>query len=266
MSKSPLRYPGGKTRAIKILQSFLEEHYPNRKTLLSPFFGGGSFELSCASRDYTVYGNDLFLPLYTFWTVVQSDAASLRESVTAALPVSKDAFLERRRNFVSLATPLETATSYFIVNRCSFSGATFCGGYSAEAAEKRLNAAAIRRLGEVNLDNVTFSNLDANDFLREHPEGENTVVYADPPYFIDSYIYGRDGDMHENFDHAKFARTIQTRNDWMVSYNDCPYIRELYSGCRIYSVSWSYGMDNGRKPSTEILILPRIPGEAVPGP
>jgi DNA adenine methylase len=266
MSKSPLRYPGGKTRAVKILQTYLNEHYSTRTTLLSPFFGGGSFELSCAARGYSVYGNDLFLPLYTFWMVAKSNPTALQESVTATLPVSKEAFLERRRNIVSLSKPLEIATSYFIVNRCSFSGATFCGGYSAEAAEKRLNAAAIRRLGEVNLENVTFSNLDANDFLLEHPEGENTVVYADPPYFIESYIYGKDGDMHENFDHEKFAKTIQTRNDWMVSYNDCPYIRELYSGCRIYSVSWSYGMDNGRKPSTEILILPRIPAGVAAGP
>jgi DNA adenine methylase len=266
MSKSPLRYPGGKTRAVKILHEYLGEHYPTRKTLLSPFFGGGSFELSCAGKGYSVYGNDLFVPLYTFWSVVQSTPTELQNSVTAALPVSKEAFLERRRNIASLTDPLEIATSYFIVNRCSFSGATFCGGYSAEAAEKRLNAAAIRRLGEVDLTNVTLSNLDANDFLNNHPQGENTVVYADPPYFIDSYIYGKDGDMHENFDHAKFAQTIRARNDWMVSYNDCAYIRELYSGCRIYSVTWSYGMDNGRKPSTEILILPQSPGVAAPGP
>lgn len=45
---SPLRYPGGKTRACKILDKILSENFEmkNVKTVISPFFGGGSFEFS----------------------------------------------------------------------------------------------------------------------------------------------------------------------------------------------------------------------------
>ena len=161
-----------------------------------------------------------------------------------------------RETIRDLTDPLEIATAYFIVNRCSFSGSTFCGGYSAEAAEKRLNASAIERVGKVDLSRVTFSNLDAIEFLRQNPETENTVVYADPPYFIATYIYGKDGDMHEGFNHAGFAEAIRKRKDWVLSYNDCPYIRELYAGCRIVTAEWAYGMDNGKKKASEIIILP----------
>lgn len=255
-NKSPLRYPGGKTRALAILDRYLRKEYPGRKTLLSPFLGGGSFELACASNGMQVHANDLFLPLYTFWQVLKLDPKGLHASVLKQLPVSKDTFLQHRNSKLDYPDPQEVAAAYFIVNRSSFSGATFCGGFSAEAGEKRCNQSAVDRLLEVDMRNVTLSNQDAVDFLQSHPETQDTVVYADPPYYITTYVYGKDGDMHEGFDHAGFAKTLRGRRDWILSYNDCPYIRELYSGCRILSEKWSYGMNNGEKPSSELIILP----------
>ena len=63
--------------------------------------------------------------------------------------------------------------------------------------------------------------------------------------------------MHENFDHTSFAKKILTRSDWLISYNDCDYIRALYKDCRIFNVKWSYGM-NASKASSEIIILPPL--------
>lgn len=255
-NKSPLRYPGGKTRALAILERHLREQYPSRTILLSPFFGGGSFELAQAAKGTQVYGNDLFLPLYTFWQVLKLDPKGLHAAVLSRLPVSKETFLEYRTSKLNFRDPQEIAAAYFLVNRCSFSGATFCGGFSAEAAEKRCNKSAVDRLLTVDLRKVVFSNQDAIEFLQSHPETQDTVVYADPPYYISSYVYGKDGDLHEGFDHAGFAKALRTRKDWILSYNDCPYIRDLYSGCRIVSESWSYGMNNAEKPSSELVILP----------
>ena len=58
--KSPLRYPGGKTRAIKTLF----KHIPyNLKEMCSPFIGGGSFELACTGLGVRVHGFDTFCPI-----------------------------------------------------------------------------------------------------------------------------------------------------------------------------------------------------------
>ena len=58
--KSPLRYPGGKTRAVK----HILPHIPKGiKEFCSPFFGGGSVELAVADRGIPVYGYDIFQPL-----------------------------------------------------------------------------------------------------------------------------------------------------------------------------------------------------------
>lgn len=256
-NKSPLRYPGGKTRAISILKDTLETEYPSRKVLLSPFFGGGSFELNQAADGYTLLANDLFLPLFTFWRQVKENASAVAERVQQEMPVTKEKFLRFRNEVLTDTNPVEIAAKYFIINRCSFSGATFCGGYSQQAADGRLTDSSLKTLKQVNLTRIAISNEDACEFLRKHPQTTETVIYADPPYFIDSYIYGRDGDMHEGFDHIAFANEIKKRSDWMVSYNDCAYIRKLYEGCRILTPSWSYGMNKTKK-SSEILILPPL--------
>lgn len=254
-NKSPLRYPGGKTRALAILERYLKQ-YPGRTRLLSPFLGGGSFELAQAAKGMRVFANDLFVPLYTFWQVLKLDAKGLHKTIQSRLPMTNETFLEFRNSNLDYRDPHEIAAAYFLVNRCSFSGSTFCGGYSKEAAEKRCNQSAVDRLLDVDLTNVTLFNMDAVEFLRRHPEQPDTVIYADPPYYISSYVYGKDGDMHEGFDHAGFARALLGRTDWILSYNDCPYIRELYAGCRFYTESWSYGMNNNSKASSELIILP----------
>lgn len=257
MTKSPLRYPGGKTRAVKQLYTVLKSNFPHQKHIISPFFGGGSFELFLHEEGYVVVGNDLFKPLTVFWNVVKTDANGLATKVESEMPITKEKFYFLRESLPTLTDPYEIAKAFYIVNRCSFSGATFSGGFSKDAAENRLNTSAIKRLREVNLDSITINSMDCIEFLKEYPETTLTVIYADPPYYIDSYIYGMRGDMHESFDHKKFADEIKKRSDWMISYNDCPYIRSLYQGCRIIHAEWSYGMNKSKK-SSEIIILPPI--------
>jgi DNA adenine methylase len=188
--------------------------------------------------------------------VLKLDPRGLHAAVNQHLPVSNETFLTFRNCNLEYPDVQQVAAAYFIVNRCSFSGATFCGGFSAEASEKRCNQSAVDRLLDVDMKNITLSNQDAIEFLRSHPERPDTVVYADPPYYITSYVYGKNGDMHEGFDHVGFADYLKTRSDWILSYNDCPYIRDLYAGCRIVTESWKYGMNNGGKPSSEVIILP----------
>jgi DNA adenine methylase len=255
--KSPLRYPGGKTRAVKILKKYVNSHFPGRKVILSPFFGGGSFEIAMKEEKYKIFANDLFVPLYRFWTVLKNNPTHLTSLVRDQMPVSKEKFSEIRQDIMDSETYEEMAASYYIINRCSFSGSTFCGGYSAQAATGRLNDSSLRTLATSDLKDVEFSNMDCCAFLNAHPEKADTLVYADPPYYIKTYIYGKDGDMHESFDHAAFAYTIKKRKDWIISYNDCEYIRELYKGCRIFTESWAYGM-NASKESSEVIILPPL--------
>lgn len=257
INASPLRYPGGKTRAIDILYSYVIKYFPDKKTILSPFFGGGSFELFMTTKGYTIKANDLFVPLYNFWMAKQIDCDKLIVKIKEKIPVTKERFHMYREKIMTEKDIFDMASSYFIINRSSFSGATLCGGFSGQAAEKRMTESSITKLKVCDVSKVSFTNLDCNTFLENNPENIDSLIYADPPYYIDTYIYGKNGDMHESFNHVKFAETIKKRKDWIISYNDCEYVRNLYSDCRIFEVKWSYGM-NVSKSSSEILILPSI--------
>jgi DNA adenine methylase len=255
-NKSPLRYPGGKTRAIKILEKYIQRF--KCKKILSPFFGGGSFELYLYDNGYQVWGNDLFKPLYTFWKTIQTLPELVIEAVRKQMPVSKEHFYALRKSIEThtLTDPVDIAAAYYIINRTSFSGATFCGGFSIEASTGRLNEASLKNLESLQISGIQFSNLDYSIFLDMYPDSEDLLIYADPPYYISSYIYGKNGDLHESFNHVSFATKIKSRKNWILSYNDCEYIRNLYSDCDIFSESWTYGM-NSSKDSSEIIIVPK---------
>src|ERR1017187_3051867 len=63
-SKSLLRYPGGKLRAVNQLLPFFAQQ-PG--ILCSPFFGGGSLEIALAVRGWQVHGYEAFGLLVDFW-------------------------------------------------------------------------------------------------------------------------------------------------------------------------------------------------------
>lgn len=256
-NKSPLRYPGGKTRAIQILKSYVDKYFPNTSVLVSPFLGGGSFEIYMQDNGYTVYGNDLFQPLYIFWKISKTRNRELIEKVRSKMPVTKEAFLSMRSLINQTTDELEIAAMYYIINRCSFSGSTFCGGFSKQASTDRLNESSLETLKRLDISNIHLSNRDCCEFLKQCDESESMIVYADPPYYITNYIYGKNGDLHESFDHKSFADEIQKRRNWIVSYNDCEYVRSLYDGCQFFTEEWSYGMNSSKK-SNEVIILPPI--------
>lgn len=136
-TKGLLRYPGGKTRAVKIL----DEYIPGDVTsICAPFFGGGSFGIHCASRGITVRGYDSFAQLCIFWNEVLSSPQSLASSLDEYVgQVSKDVFIQAQKRLINMEGDTHSlARDFYIVNRSSFSGATLSGGYSQQAAQKKI--------------------------------------------------------------------------------------------------------------------------------
>jgi DNA adenine methylase len=256
MTPSPLRYPGGKTRATKILEALVKARFPTQKTLISPFLGGGSFELHMKTLGYKLTTNDLFKPLYTFWRMAKEQPLALQALVKTYQPMTKEKFVAIRQSILVDVDPLSIAAKYFVINRSSFSGSTFCGGYSAESGEKRFTENSIKKIGALDLSGLVLENKDCLEFIRSHPQTSDTILFLDPPYYITKYIYGRDGDMHEGFNHTGLLEALKERTDWILCYNDCQYIRDLYKDFKIEKVSWAYGM-NSTKESSEVIISPR---------
>ena len=254
MPKSVLRYPGGKTRAIKALTPFVPK---TTKVLLSPFFGGGSFELSLLDTNptLTIKANDGFEPLINFYTQLQKNRDKLVERLYELLPFTKEMFDLARSQLLKTEDNIDRAAYYFAINRSSFSGATCSGGYSQEAADGRFTESSIERCKTLDLTRITFSNLHFQDFLNNNPQKDDHFIYADPPYYLEkgSKLYGTSGDMHEGFDHTLLNDMLKKRKCWLLSYNDCKQIRKLYEFANINDTAWAYGMNKSKK-SSELII------------
>jgi len=256
---SPLRYPGGKTRACKILEAILKKHFDLQlfDTLVSPFMGGGSFEFYIQNKyNYKLCVNDKFIPLYNFWKQIKIDKNKLCDELKKQLNITKDDFNNYRKTILHLnEDTLQQSIQYFIINRCSFSGATLSGGFSQEASKKRFTISSINKIEKLDFTLIDIYNLDFEQFINLYAT-DTTLMFLDPPYYLNkkSKLYGNNGDMHEYFNHELLNEILKTKKNWILTYNDCDYIRELYKNYLILNVNWSYSM-NKNKLSSEIVII-----------
>jgi DNA adenine methylase len=256
---SPLRYPGGKTRACKIIDNVILQHFDMKcfDTIISPFFGGGSFEFYLQNK----YGlklivNDKFVPLYNFWKQVKINKNILCDELKKINSVSKEQFIAYRNSIMNLNDNiLQQSIQYFIINRCSFSGSTLSGGFSEEASTKRFTLSSINKIELLDFTNIEIYNNDFYDFINNFTNNK-TLMFLDPPYYLEnkSKLYGNNGDMHEGFNHQKLFDLLNIKKNWIVTYNNCNYIRNMYKNYIIIDVNWSYSM-NTTKSSSEIIII-----------
>ena len=80
--KTPLRYPGGKSRAVSKLFQFIPD-LKGVKEYREPFLGGGSVALEVTKRypNIEVWVNDLYEPLYNFWSELQHSGHQLQGEI-----------------------------------------------------------------------------------------------------------------------------------------------------------------------------------------
>jgi len=242
--KSPLRFPGGKTRAVKQILSLIPS---NINRLISPFFGGGSIEIAIAHFGIDVFGFDNFKPLVDFWQELLSNPIQLAKDVEAFHPLERDLFYQLQRNHPT--DRKKSAIVFFVLNRTSYSGSTLSGGMTP--GNPRFNNAAIEYLKNFKCRNLSVDLADYSEVLRKF---SNDFFYLDPPYLISSNLYGKNGNMHRDFDHHLLFEQLKNKDKWILSYNNCNEICELYKDFRILQPHWKYGMSNNKN-SREILIL-----------
>jgi len=249
---SPLRYPGGKTRACKKLDTILKEHFDISKfnNILSPFFGGGSFEFHIQNNyGLNIIANDKFVPLYNFWKTCKLDKENLCKKLIKKIDlIDKEEFTNLREKIMEEKNKLNQSIMYFIINRCSFSGATLSGGFSLEASKKRFTKSSIDRIKKLELTYYDIYNLDFEEFINNNQDEKN-LIFLDPPYYLEkaSTLYGNNGDMHDTFDHDKLYKCLSKKKNWFMTYNNCDYIKNLYKNFKIIETSWSYGMNKSKK-------------------
>jgi DNA adenine methylase len=256
---SPLRYPGGKSLAVGKIVELLPD---NINKLVSPFFGGGSVEIAIAKElDIEVIGYDIFDILVNYWQIQISQPQILFDSLIR-IDNSKEEY-ERIKNIIKNnwnkengitnidnLSDLELATYYYFNHNLSY-GPGFLGWISSIYTEKRRYFAMLEKVKNFNMSNLQVYN---EDFETSIPKHKEDFLYLDPPYFLegDSKMFKGIYPMrnfpihHKGFKHDLLANYLYNhKGGFILSYNDCSWVRETYGNFRIIETQWQYTMGQG---------------------
>ena len=222
--KTPLRYPGGKSRAITKISEFFPD-LSKYDQFREPFVGGGSVALWVTKTypDLLIWVNDLYEPLYNFWTKLQTSGSEMQDILTKIKEENpdpdkaKELFLECK-NQVSTGDDLDRAVAFYIINKCSFSGLGENSSFSAQASDSNFSMNGIEKLTGYQglIKHWKITNLSYEHML----DGKGSFIYLDPPYEIGSNLYGKKGGMQRYFHHTRFSEACTaSHHDMVVSYN-----------------------------------------------
>lgn len=251
MIKNVLRYPGGKSKALDLIIPKIPN---NIQEFREPMAGGGSVSLAIKQLypHVNIWINDLNYDLICFWKTLRDNPSELIDEIMRIKLTTTDG----KKLFLELSnqtdgTEFERAVRFFILNRISFSGTVDSGGYSQHAFERRFTISAIEKLWEVStiIKDFKITHGDYEPLLFEN--GEKVFIFLDPPYYstTKSKLYGKKGTLHTTFDHERFAQNVQKcPHLWLITYDDCSEVRQIFSFAHIYPWELQYGMTNYKQP------------------
>ena len=248
--KTPLRYPGGKSRACAKMDQYIPD-LRDFKEYREPFLGGGSVAIHITKKypHLNVWVNDLYEPLVNFWKTLQDDGHALYKRLQELksrypdVASAKGLFLEAKElvNDDSVS-PLYRACSFYVINKCSFSGLTESSSFSKQASVSNFSMRGIEKLPGYTqiIQNWKITNGRYQELLTDD---KSIFTYLDPPYEIGSNLYGKKGDMHKGFDHDGFA-TICDRfvGPQLISYNSSQLIKDRFKEYQAGEFDLTYTM------------------------
>ena len=229
-NKTPLRYKGSKVKNCFILDNIISKYIniSNYTNIISPFFGGGSFEFYLqSSYNLNIIANDNNLILYYFWLMCKNEKKELCNLLfTVNKIINKNKFLYIRKHIKEINNPFMLAIYYFILNRCSFNGLSIHGGYCNTGINSRFTIASIEKINNLDLSSFNITNTDYEVFINNNIHDKN-LIFLDPPYYI----------INNKFDHQRLYNCLSTKSNWILIYNDCEFIKALYKNYKIINGS-----------------------------
>ena len=293
--RTPIRYAGGKSRAYDFISSYIP-FWPRPKRIISPFMGGGSLEVKWASEmGIQVEAFDVFDVLTNYWQHQIHHPKRLYE-ILKGLEPSKEQYDEIKdillhwdkvqnmfkdwktdyydRKSESLDEDLGAA--YYWFNHNLSYGPMFLGWFSSIYLKKdSLYENSIERVRDFSCPNLSVKQ---SSFDKVIPNYKKDFIYADPPYYMEKsednkmfkaiYPNSNFALHHIHFDHELLRDQLHSHEGkFILSYNDCEWIRENYKDFKFKTPEWAYSYGQGEtrvgknkenndpKKSHEILII-----------
>ena len=237
--KTPLRYPGGKSRACTKMDSYfpdLREYDEFRE----PFLGGGSVAIHITKKypNLKIWVNDLYEPLVNFWQQLQMFGVDMKDNLTNLKSYhhneerARELFLSSKDTLNDVkASAFDRACAFYVVNKCSFSGLTESSSFSKQASVSNFSLRGIEKLpGYQNLISKWKITNYSYDYIMKDDSVNNPFLYLDPPYDIKDNLYGNKGSMHKGFDHDRFAAECNDcSHTQLISYNSDQLVKDRFT-------------------------------------
>ena len=241
---SPLRYPGGKSKVLDLLASYLSEE---KKTFVDVYCGGGSVGLSLLLSGVVEHlvMNDLDKGVYAFFHTVLTAPETLIQKIRTGVPDRELCFYyqERVKKNYEGFPELERAFGFLVVNRLAFSGiwnanptSNLLQRWNPKVLEKRIWNIWEKR------EQITLLNEDALKVIEEYYWDETCTLFIDPPYYVawDKKLYHH---CYQEEEHQKLADLLNTlvcgmpaHADILVTYDNHPFIAKLYQEAGVANV------------------------------
>ena len=238
LSNSPFRYPGGKFYARKLILACLPSHHK----YCEPFAGGASIFFAKESVAENIL-NDKDEELMNCYRHIKDYLDSLIE-LLKDLNATKELHNYYKNEFQP-ANDLERAMRWYYLNRTSYSGImkleNCYWGYGDKYSMRPENWPSHLKTTSEKLQNVNLSCLDFEDLINQLPD--DYFLFVDPPYF--------QADQNKFYscffsleDHERLCKTLkkhQHRFKFLLTYDNCSEIREMYDWCiSLQDNEWNY--------------------------
>lgn len=275
---NPLRYPGAKRQLIPYVKKLLEANNLTRCTFYEPYAGSAVIGLELLQQEIldklVIIEKDVLI--YSFWKCLfnyPDEMCRRIEEIEINIDTWKD--LKPLRDVTSPqgADLLDLGVAGIFFNRTNFSGimkANPIGGLKQESKysiDCRFNKKTlIKLITSIShyKDRVEVHWDDALNFLNNVKRRfimETSFVYFDPPY------YRKGKQLYRHFyrdkDHKELALFVKNNNnfDWLISYDDDPYICGLYSGTKAQYLPFylDYSVSSGNRSKGNELLISNLP-------
>lgn len=275
VTKSPLRYPGGKTQLSAYVKKILNKNKISG-TYIEPFAGGAgiSIELLLSGTVKEIVINDYDSSIYAIWYAILNDTDKLISMISsvpfdytspnADTPNNMLRFWKKQKNIHEHADKskysIENAFATLMLNRMNVSGVINGGpiGGKSQLGKYKLDSrfnkktliTKIKNIAEER-EHIILYNLDANELIKvihNSFDADNTFIFFDPPYFVQGknlYMSFFDDKQHEVL--AKNILSLENYY-WITTYDHAPQISELYSSAsKRYEYSLNYSANKRGK-------------------
>jgi DNA adenine methylase len=225
---------GGKSQLRKPILASFPKDVPER--YIEPFGGAAWILLSRDRHAPMEVFNDLDGQLINLYRCIRHHCSELQNELRRDdltwIPNSRELFFDFKEQInMRGLTDIQRAARYFYIIRTSFGADRRTFACTARQA----TANAIDRLPEIQerLKNVVIENRDFEALIKTY-DRTTALYYIDPPYYMAEECY-------EGFnleDHIRLRGILdKLKGRFLLSYNDLPYIREIYSGFNIQGVT-----------------------------